>query len=109
MPVPTPPAIPLWLIGRHVTTVSARLQTVDPATGALASPAGAGDDATLADGPSGKTLAAGTFTFTIGLVDAIEYNGAKTTENIASISDTHANYVPIGFRDGFSMTEILRT
>jgi len=101
------PSVPLWLLGRHCTVVSAALQKVDPTTGALMAAGGTGDTATLAAGSG--SLAAGTFAFSVGVVDGIEYNGAKTTEQISSISDTHSNYVPIAFRDGFSLTELLRT
>jgi hypothetical protein len=101
-------AVPPWLIGKHVTTVTAQLQSVSPVDGTLGNlGTGSPEIATLAAG-TGK-LSLGTFAFTTGLVDAIEYNGAKTTENIAAINETHANAVPIARRDSFTLTEILRT
>jgi hypothetical protein len=88
--------IPIFLIGKNVTSVVATVQTV-ASNGTLADSSGA-DIATLANGTS-----------IIGLVDSVDVQASRTTENISGMQQTHAHYVKIARRDSVSLTEILRT
>jgi hypothetical protein len=80
--------IPLWLLGRNVTSLLARWQTVS----------GAG---VLANGASAvETLT--------GVVDEIAYSGVRTTEMINSLTSRRENEVLIESDDSYVFTEIMR-
>jgi hypothetical protein len=80
--------IPLWLVGRHVTSVTARWQTVSAA-------------GVLGNG----TSAVETLT---GVVDQIQYSGERTTEMINSLTSIRENEVTIESDDSVILTEIMR-
>lgn len=80
--------IPLWLLGRHVTSVTARWQVVS-AVGVLGNGASAVETLT-------------------GVADSIQYNGSRTTEMINSLTSTRENEVVIEADDSFVITEIMR-
>jgi hypothetical protein len=44
-----------------------------------------------------------------GLVDELELNASKVTENISPVTETKAHHVSLGRRDSLTITEILRT
>jgi len=79
--------IPVWLIGKNVSSVTARIETV-------------GADGTL-------TLATPNLT-TTGVVDEIDYNGRQTTENVVALTSIRENTVPVEVDDQFVLTEILQ-
>jgi hypothetical protein len=101
-------SIPSWLLGRHVTAVRARVQTVD-VSGTL-TPSGAPGtndqaDVVLTTGSS----SAQTIAFTNGFLNSIRLVGRKSTDNISPTNRDKANYVPL--RVGYTITveEVLRT
>lgn len=79
-------ALPNWLLGRNVTTV-----TVSPATVA-------------GDG----TFSVGAGVSFTGFIDGIEVNAQNTTENIQSIDQRRANYVITESETSVTLTEILK-
>lgn len=87
--------LPLWLLGKHITSVAATLQTINPTTGVLAPSVQAGDTATLVSA-------------TVGLIDECQLNKAKVRENINSTVRTRAHWVAISVDDSLVLTEILR-
>jgi hypothetical protein len=80
--------IPIWLLGRHTTLVTARWQTPD-ANGLL----GNGTSST-------QTIT--------GLVDSVEYNGQNTTETINCLISFRENEVVTEHNDTFVLTEVMR-
>jgi hypothetical protein len=104
-------AVPLWMLGKHVTAVQAVLQTVDPVTGALANAGTFGGISPTADfiASSGSSTAnPPTIVFSAGLVDSISLRGRKQEEEISSVNETHANHVPIYVGYSLVVVEILR-
>jgi hypothetical protein len=87
-----------WLLGRQVTTLTARVQTLNESTGALANAGGGSPGITdLSD----LTAA--------GVIDEVRLIANRETDNISPVNSSSAHHVPI--KVGFSMvlTEILRT
>ncbi len=84
MALVTPP----WLLGKHLTSVTARYQVAD-ATG------------TITDGAS--TLR----TFT-GIIDGISYAGRDDEEDIAALTSEYENPMSVQTNDSFTLTEIMR-
>lgn len=94
-------AIPLWLLGRHVTSVVAALQEASNTDGTLqnlkvGTPV-ATDTATLVGGSPA-----------VGLIDECEIRKSKVSENINSVVRTQAHHVAISEDDSIILTEILR-
>jgi hypothetical protein len=96
--------VPPWMLGRHVTTLVAQIQTI-ASDGTLSDAGGASDVATLA--ASTGALGSG-LTFTTGLVDEFELQSTKLSENISAINRPRANMVPYSIRYSFTLTEIMR-
>jgi len=83
-------AVPQWLTGRFVSSVTVTPLDFEAATGNLIA----------------GTVAIQTLT---GLVDEIDVNGEETTENIVALTSTRDNEVPIEDNTSISLTEILRS
>jgi hypothetical protein len=96
--------VPTWMLGKHVTTVVAQIQTV-ASDGTLSDAGGASDVASLA--VSSGVLGSG-LTFSVALVDEVEFSSTKLTENISAIQRPRANMVPYSIRYQFTLTEIMR-
>ncbi len=96
--------IPPWMLGRHVTTLIAQVQTV-AGDGTLADAGGATNVASLATstGVLGTNLV-----FTQGLIDEVEFSSQKLTENISAVHRPRANMVAFSIRYQFTLTEIMR-
>lgn len=79
-------ALPNWLLGRNVSSVTASPCTV------------------AADG----TVTVGSAWVLTGWIDGLEFNSQNTTENIQSIDNPKANYVITENETTVTMTEILK-
>ena len=79
-------AIPNWLVGRNVTSISITPQTVGATTG---------------------TLTAGTLVTLAGLLDEISLEQTNETENIAPLDVRQNNEVITGSGTSLTLTEIL--
>jgi hypothetical protein len=82
-------AVPPWLTGRHLTSVTARWQVADSA-------------GVLGNGTGGiQTLTT--------LLQEIDLNGETQTSNIVAVNSTRQNAVPYMIDDSFTLTEIMRS
>lgn len=91
-------ALAPWLLGRHITTLTARVQTLNENTGALADAGGASPGITdLAN----LTLA--------GVIDEVRLMMNRETDNISPVNSTSSHHVPIKVGFGLVLTEVLRT
>jgi hypothetical protein len=101
-------ALPIWMLGRNVTSVSAVLQTI-AADGTLADSGTGADTAALLTTTGSSTAGPPpTIAHTVGLIDGLELRKTKTTENISAINRNRANHVPVSRRHNLVLTEILR-
>jgi hypothetical protein len=96
------------MTGRHVYTMQAVLQTVDPATGLLADAVGAILTADFITTTGSSTAAVPTITAIQGLCDEIENRPTREEEEISALNDTHANHVVLAQDWTLVVTEILR-
>jgi len=100
-----PPNIPQWLLGKHISSVVANVQTVAASDGALADAITGPEIASLIT----SSGAWPNISIVTGIVDELQATGGYTTENISAITSTKAHHVPIARRDQITVTEIMRT
>lgn len=93
------------LLGKYVTACSLQVQAV-ATTGALTASVATVNLATLVTttGVLHSNLA-----FTVGLLDELDLQFSKTTENIRPMNRTRAHHVPLTLSAGFTVSEILQS
>jgi hypothetical protein len=79
--------LPIWLIGKNVTSVVARIATVDAA-------------GTITDSTPNLTIT--------GVVDEVDYAGRQSSESVVNLTSIRENLVPTEVDDQFVLTEILQ-
>jgi hypothetical protein len=98
--------VPLWVTGHSLVFMEAVVQTLNTSTGALADSTST-DIATLAN--DGSVTGAAGSSAVFGVVDSVELNSTRTTENIAGCAQYFGNAVRLTRKDSLTVTEVLRT